>query len=123
MAAPQTGEFYNKVRFDKQVATVDPAGGSTFAWSTTANGSVERFCAIRFRTGSETVIAQRLEGQRPITLICYRDSLTVTLDASWRAVVTRNGITEYYAIKSPSIPHVDDDKLLCMEAMMGAADA
>lgn len=123
MAAPLTSEFIWKFRFDKQVATSDPAGGSSYAWSTTANGSIERFCAIRFRTGSETVIAQRLSGQRPITIIAYRDSQTVTIDPSWRAVVARNGIVEYYAVKSPSIPHPDDDKLLCMEAMMGAADS
>jgi head-tail adaptor len=117
------GEFRYRIRFDKQVETPDPAGGSTYAWSTLENGSFERWAAIKFRTGSETVIAQRLEGQRPVTLSVRRDSETVIIDASWRAVVTRNGIVEFYAIKSPSIPSANDNKILSMEAMMGAADA
>lgn len=123
MALPQTGDFKFNIRFDKQIETSDPAGGSTYAWSTSANGSITRLCAIQPRMGGEAVTAQRLAGTQPVLIFARSDSQTQTIDTAWRAVELKNGT----AVKSYALKTAEDmertGEFVTMLAIAGAADA
>jgi hypothetical protein len=117
---PQTSDFKFKFRFDKQIATSDPAGGSTYAWSTSANGSITRLCAVQPRMGGEAVTAQRLAGQQPILLFAFSDSGTRTIDTTWRAVEISTSRT--YALKTAEDME-REGTLITFLAIAGAADS
>lgn len=115
----QTADLKHRLTFQKQTETPDNYGGSTSAWS-------DQFTVwgqIVFRTGSETVIAQRLQGQQPVTVRVRYSANSKMIEPSWRIKHERgDGITDYYAVKSPAVRKDDDQGFLMMEAVMGAAD-
>ena len=105
--------------FQKETLTADPYGGSTSAWA----DQMTIWGQIIFRTGSETVIAQRLQGQQPATVKVRYSSQAKLIEPSWRIKNVRgDGVTDYYAVKSPPVRKADDYGFLMMEAMLGAAD-
>lgn len=109
----------HRLTFQKQTLTDDPYGGSTAAWT----DQFEVWGQIIFRTGSETVIAQRLQGQQPVSVIIRYSVTAKLIDASWRIKHVRgDGVTDTYAIKSPPVRKDADYGFLTMEAEMGAAD-
>lgn len=115
----QAAELKHRLAFEKEVTTPDPYGGSTAVWT-------EQFTVwgrILFRTGSEPVIAQRLQGQQTAEVtVRYSDSAKL-IDPSWRIKHVRgDGITDFYAVKSPPIRKPDDYGFLTMAATMGGAD-
>ena len=109
----------NRLTFQKETKTSDGYGGSTSVWA-------DQFTVwgqIIFRTGSETAIAQRLQGLQQATIKVRYSSLAKLIDPSWRIKHMRgDGIIDYYAIKSPAVREADDYGFLMMEAMKGAAD-
>jgi hypothetical protein len=113
------------VRFDKQIATSNPAGGYNYAWSTSANGSITRLCAFQPRMGGEAVTAQRLAGQQPVLIFTYSDSETQTIDTTWRAVELKDGVPvpgKTYALKTAEDMERTGE-FITMLAEAGAADA
>lgn len=112
-------DLKHKLVFQKETLTADPYGGSTAAWA----DQFTIWGQIVFRTGSETAIAQRLQGQQQVTVLVRYSSQAKLIDASWRIKHVRgDGVTDYYAIKSPPVRKDDDYGFLMMEAMKGAAD-
>lgn len=115
----QASDLKHRLAFQKQTETSDPYGGSTSAWT-------DQFTVwgqIIFRTGSEMVIAQRLQGQQPVTVKVRYSSEAKLIDPSWRIKHVRgDGATDYYAVKSPPVRADKDYGFLMMEAMKGAAD-
>jgi SPP1 family predicted phage head-tail adaptor len=119
MPMTKASDLTKRLLFQKTIATDDPAGGSTLEWE----DQFRLWGQIIFRTGSETVIAQRLQGQQPVTVKVRYSSQSIQIEPSWRIVHERgDGITDYYAIKSPLIRKPDDYAFLSMEAVSGAAD-
>lgn len=115
----QAADLKHRLAFEKEVTISDPYGGSTATWT-------EQFAVwgqILFRTGSEPVIAQRLQGQQTVEIKVRYTPQTKQIDAAWRIKHVRgDGITDFYAIKSPPIRKPDDYGFLTMAATMGAAD-
>ena len=58
----------------------------------------QRCAGFIMKPGSESVLAARLQGQQPVTIIVRFDSQTRTIGTDWRAVDVRTGIA--YAIKA-----------------------
>lgn len=92
-----TGKYTHRVRFDVQIETPGPAGGSTLAWSTAETGSIERWAALQWLKGGETVMAQRLASVQPALIRMKLDTGTLTITPAWRAVLP-DGTT--FALKS-----------------------
>lgn len=116
------GDLRFRVRFDRQVLTTDPYGGSTSAWSTTDNGSIVRWAKIKPMMGGEGVQAARLQGTQPVLLTVRRDSSTKLIDGSWRAVQMLNGSpVAYFALKTAQDMEMDNS-FVTMLAISGAAD-
>lgn len=115
----QASDLKHRLTFQKQTLTDDPAGGSIATWE-------DQFTVwgqVIYRTGSETVIAQRLQGQQPVTVKVRYSAQAKLITADWRIKHERgDGIIDYYAVKSPAVRKDDDRGFLMMEAMMGSAD-
>jgi SPP1 family predicted phage head-tail adaptor len=115
----QAADLKHRLTFQKEVATPDPYGGSTYVWT----DQLTVWGSIIFRTGSETVIAQRLQGIQPVTVRVRYSAQTKAIEASWRIKHQRgDGVVDYYAVKSPPVRKPDDYGFLLLEAVMGAAD-
>lgn len=115
-----SGDLKWRVRFDKQVAVGgDPYGGSL------NNEWVEQFSRAAEITplkGSEPVIAQRLTGSQPALIKVRFDSMTRTIDPSWRAVEMLNGTpVRYYALKTAEDME-RQRQFITMMAVAGDAD-
>ena len=95
-----SGKFTHRIRFDVQIETPDPAGGSTLEWSTIETGSLERWAAIQYLKGGETVMAQRLASVQPALIRIKLDTGTLTITPAWRAVLIDGATETAFAIKS-----------------------
>lgn len=113
------GDLKWRVRFDKQTDTPNPYGG------TVAEGWAEQFtrsAEIIALSGGEGVQAERLTGTQPYRLRVRYDSLTKTIEPSWRAVELLNGVPQrYLAIKT--VEDMDRSRQwLTLLAVSGVAD-
>lgn len=120
MAAPSgAGSLRFRVRFEKQAEVDDPAGGTLSDWQP----QFIRWADIRPLQGGEGVQAQRLTGTQPVLIIVRRDSQTVLIDSSWRAVEMNGTVdVETYALKTAEDMERAKKFITCM-AVAGAADA
>lgn len=114
------GDLKWRVRFDKQTSVEDPYGG------TINNQWVEQFSRAAEITplkGGEGVMGQRLQGTQPVLIKVRFDSLTRTIEPSWRAVELLNNVAvRYYAIKSPPEDMERERQFITMVAVSGEAD-
>lgn len=114
-----SGDLKWRVRFDKQVEQNDPAGGSMAVWREQFNRAAE----ISPLQGGESVMAQRLTGTQPVLIKVRFDSLTRTIEESWRAVEILNGIAvRHYAIKAPPEDMERERQFITIVAVAGVAD-
>lgn len=89
------GELCERVSLQRRSAVTDDYGNTVtgeFA------EQFQRWAKYLMRPGSETVLAARLTGQQPVTIIMRQDSQTRTIGTDWRAVDVRDGTV--YAIKA-----------------------
>lgn len=112
------GDLKWRVRFDSQADIPDEFGGSTRGW-------VEQFsraAAIMPMRGGEGIQAQRLAGTQPVLIMVRFDSLTRTIDPSWRAVEMLNGAAvRYYGLKTAEDMERKRE-FITMMAVAGGAD-
>jgi head-tail adaptor len=88
-----SGDFRERVRFEARTIVSDEYGNEVtgeFA------AQFERPALYIMKPGSEAVLAARLQGQQPVTMIVHYDSKTKTISPDWRAVDVRTG--DVYAI-------------------------
>lgn len=115
---PKASDLRFRVRFDRQVGTEDPAGGTLTSWQE----QFSRRADIKPMRGSEPVIAQRLTGIQPVIIIVRSDSQTRRIDTAWRAVeMVNDEPVRFYALKT-----VEDmerrREFITMVAEAGSAD-
>lgn len=108
-----SGELRHRVAFDRRL-DVNPDAPEDLG--NTQSSFVEQFVVsakVRAKFGGEAVVAARLQGQQPVTIVVRQSSLTLQIKEDWRARDARDG-TEY-AIRSITDP--DDGgawlELLC----------
>lgn len=83
----EPGDLTRKVTFQRQAADTD---GLRFgAWTDV----VTRQAKIIPKIGGEAVNAQRIEGNQPVVIFVRRDSATLAIDNSYRAVDARHAAT------------------------------
>lgn len=104
MAAPKrsgAGALNHKVRFERrEVTEPDELGNAELDW-------VPQFdepCRLVPRLGSEPVIAGRLAGVQPYTLVVRAHTRTLGVMPAWRAVNARTG--DVYNVKA--VANVDE---------------
>lgn len=92
------GDLKWRVRFDKQVSVPDPFGGDlNNQWQEQFSRAAE----IVALAGGEGVQAQRLTGTQPYRIRVRFDSMTRTIETSWRGVELLNGVPQrYFALKT-----------------------
>lgn len=113
------GDLRWRVRFDKQSTGEDPYGGTVSGWEEQFSRSAE----IIPMKGGEPVMAQRLTGTQPVLIKVRFDSMTRTIEPSWRAVEMLNGTpVRYYAIKSPPEDMERERQYITMVAVSGEPD-
>jgi len=78
-----------------------------------------RWTEVRPSLGIETNAQARLAGEQPVDLQVYRDSETLMIDPSWRAVDVNNGTI--YTITSPAADLQQNRRYLVMKAVIGRA--
>lgn len=120
MAGPNgAGDLKWRVRFDKQDFDANAAGGGALgAWKT----QFTRWASIKPMQGSEPVIAERLTGRQPVLITVRRDSQTVGIDSSWRAVeVVADNPVRYYALKTAE-DMTRDRRFITLLGVIGEAD-
>lgn len=107
-------ELRHRIAFDKRQSVSDGFGNeqSTFAEQFIVPG------AVQARFGGEEVMAARLQGQQPITIVVRQSTQTRLIKEDWQARDVRSG--QVYAIKSIVDP---DDKREWLEILVqtGAA--
>ena len=92
---PSSGDLIERISFQKPGGVDDGYGNEVpgdFA------EQFQRCAGFIMKPGSESVLAARLQGQQPVTIIVRFDSQTRTIGTDWRAVDVRTGIA--YAIKA-----------------------
>jgi head-tail adaptor len=92
------GRLKHRVAFDKR-EDVNP--DAPLDLGNTRSNFVQQFevaAGIRARVGGETVMAARLSGQTPVTIVVRQSAQTRLITSDWRARDVRKG-TEY-AIRS-----------------------
>lgn len=116
---PKASDLRFRVRFDRQVSTDDPAGGTLTSWQE----QFSRRADIKPMRGSEPVIAQRLTGVQPVLIIVRSDSQTRSINTSWRAVELLNDQpVRYYALKTAEDME-RSRQFITMLAEAGSADS
>lgn len=84
-----------RVRFEARAVVDDGFGNQVSGdWA-------ERFsrpALFIMKPGSEAVLAARLQGQQPVTMILRHDAQTQTIGTDWRAVDVKTGAI--YAIRA-----------------------
>lgn len=91
MAAPKragAGALNHRVTFQKRVESDDGAGNVESDW-------VDQFdepCRLTPRLGSEAVIAARLTGAQPYSMMVRGSERTMAVTPAWRAVNARTGV-------------------------------
>lgn len=92
---PQAGDLRERVRFGKR-------GGAPDGYGNTVPGAFEaqfeRSAQFIMKPGSEAVLAARLQGQQPVTVIVRFDSQTRQITPAWQMVDARTGTV--YAIRA-----------------------
>jgi head-tail adaptor len=92
------GELRHRVAFDKR-QDVNPDAPEDLG--NTVSVFVEQFVVsakVQAKFGGEAVVAARLQGQQPVTIVVRQSSKTLLIQTDWRARDAREG-TEY-AIRS-----------------------
>ncbi|CAL8981547.1 hypothetical protein RHODGE_RHODGE_02828 [Rhodoplanes serenus] len=88
------GSLDRRIAFDRRMETSDEYGGVEAEW-------VEGFvvaASVTPRLGGETVMAARLAGTAPVTIMVRRSVQTAAVTSAWRARDVRSG--ETYNIRS-----------------------
>lgn len=85
---PEAGDLRERVRFEKRTIQ-DDSFGNEVAGDFAAQ--FERRALFIMRPGSEAVLAARLQGQQPVTIVVRFDSQTRQITPGWRAVDVRTG--------------------------------
>ena len=112
------GRLRSRLQFQRRTPGDDGFGAPTVGEFATV---FQDYAEIIPRMGSETVMANRLQGLQPVTIVVRSSSRTRTLDATWRAV-GRNG--EIYSITSPPVNSDQKNAIIEMLATIGGqADA
>lgn len=93
--ALRPGELDRRLRFEQR--GLDANGERRAAWD--ASGGVTVAGRVRFLRGSEAVVAQRLEGRQPATLLVRNSSAVAPIGNAWRAVDVLSG--QIFEIVSP----------------------
>ena len=88
------GQLRERVRLEKR-SGADDGFGNTEAGFTP---QFERWAAYLMKPGSEAVLAARLTGQQPVTIVVRFDSGTRQIAPDWRVVDVRTGTI--YAIQA-----------------------
>lgn len=83
-----SGDFRERVRFEARELISDDYGNDVTG---AFKPQFERSALYIMKPGSETVLAARLQGQQPVTMILHYDSKTRTIRTNWRAVDLRTG--------------------------------
>ncbi|QMV02577.1 head-tail adaptor protein [Devosia sp. D6-9] len=96
---PSAGALRGRVHCQKRQPKADPWGGSEVTSGTfsTVDTIACEFLPLR---GSETVIANRLQGVQPYILRVRQSAFTKTIDTNWRFVDARDG--REFAIRAPA---------------------
>ena len=82
------GQLRERVRFEARTAQTDEYGNAiTGAFAP----RFERAALYLMRPGSESVLAARLTGRQPVTIVVRLDPDTATITQDWRAVDARDG--------------------------------
>lgn len=92
----KAGSLRSLLAFEERIMESDGAGNEQGPF-------VERFrvpAEVRNGRGSETVLANRLEGIQPVTITVRQSSQTRMIRSDWRARDVRTG--EVYALRSPA---------------------
>jgi SPP1 family predicted phage head-tail adaptor len=89
---PSAGSLFERVAFQSRTETADGYGNMHTVFTT----RFRRQASFITRSGSESVLAARLEGRQPMTIIVSSDSQTREVTTDWRIVDDRNG--QVYAI-------------------------
>lgn len=109
------GRFTHKISFQARPIVSDGYGNE--------RGDFEevfiRSAQIKPALGIERNATARLVGEQPVEIVVYRDSDTMEIDASWRAVDVNDGTV--YAITSPTIDLQQSRRTLSMTAVAGRA--
>lgn len=107
------GRMRSRLQFQQRTPGDDGFGAPTVGGFATF---FEDYAEIIPRMGSEAVMASRLQGLQPVTIVVRSSNRTRALDATWRAV-GRNG--EIYSITSPPVNSDQKNALIEMLAMTG----
>lgn len=91
---PQAGDLRERVRFECRAAGKDGYGNNRIAFVP----QFERAAMFVMKPGSEAVLAARMQGQQPVTMIVRFDRRTQAITSGWRAVDARTDTV--YAIKA-----------------------
>lgn len=84
---PGAGDLRDRVAFQRRTELSDGAGNFVSDWEP----MFERSAMFVMRPGNESVLAARLEGRQPITVVVRFDSQTKTVTPDWRLLDLRNG--------------------------------
>ncbi|HEV2557959.1 MAG TPA: phage head closure protein [Microvirga sp.] len=91
---PSAGDLVERVSFAKRQDTTDEYGGVKADWQP----QFSRSAMFIMRPGSESVMAARLEGRQPLTIVVRFDSQTKAIGLDWQVTDVRTGKT--YAIRA-----------------------
>ena len=110
------GQMRERVRFEARAPAIDDYGN---AITGDYAPRFERAALYLMRPGSETMIAARLTGRQPVSIIVRLDSQTRTITADWHAVDTRDGTV--WAIIAPPVDMDRTGQWLTITAEAGVA--
>lgn len=109
------GKLTHKISFQARPVLIDNYGNERGDFQEIFVRSAQ----IRPALGIERNATARLVGEQPVEIVVYRDSDTMEIDASWRAVDVNEGTV--YAITSPTIDLKQNRRMLTMTAVAGRA--
>lgn len=85
---PSASDLKERVRLQKRSGTKDGYGNVVPGpWQ----DQFDRRAQFIMKPGSEAVLAARLQGQQPVTIIVRFDSQTSTIGTDWRVIDVRTG--------------------------------
>ncbi|SEQ33143.1 phage head-tail adaptor, putative, SPP1 family [Faunimonas pinastri] len=92
-----SGQLRERVRLERRTPQKDGFGNSVSAWQ----AQFERRAAVQMMRGGEEVLASRLEGVQPATIVLRFDEKTRAITADWRAIHLRDdGSEREFAIQT-----------------------
>ena len=91
---PSAGDLVERVSFQRRQSVSDDYGNEHAAFQPV----FERRAMFIMKPGSEAVLAARLEGRQPVTIIVRFDSETRDVTPDWRIVDLRSG--KAYAVRA-----------------------